>query len=222
MIEWLLDPKNAGVIEAMAAIAQAVLAIGIVIATAFSVRLSRQTLNAYRKELLDASLPALIFQLWPSPSENEDEMTSTTDLRVLNAGRGVALNIACKWEPASSVELVHSTPPIALNVGESFLLTYRWNVFLGMSHDFPGTSVDRKDAEGRTLMRLGTIRARYRDIHFREVTSSVNLEFLYIGLKEPERDAEGWIRVSRESEYASVSLTDLEFVPPAERGGPQA
>jgi hypothetical protein len=90
-----------------------------------------------------------------------------------------------------------------------------------MLHNFPGTSADRKDAEGCTLMRLGTVRARYRDIHWREATSSVNLEFLYVGFKEPERDAEGWIRVSRESEYASISLTELQFVPPGEGKKPQ-
>jgi hypothetical protein len=124
MKEWLLDPTNAGVIQAIAAIAQVVLAIAIVLATTYSVWLSRQTLSVYHKELLDAALPALVFQLWPNPTGNEDKMTATTDLRVLNAGRGVALDIVCKWEPATSVELVHSTPPIALNTGESFHLTF--------------------------------------------------------------------------------------------------
>jgi hypothetical protein len=150
-----------------------------------------------------------------------DDLTDTTDLRVLNAGQGVALNIECKWQPASKVDLVHSTPPKALAAGESFHLTFQWNVFLGMSHNFPGSAADRKDTEGNTLMPLGTITTQYRDIHGREAKSSVNIEFLYIGLVEPERDAEGWIRVSRESEYATISLTEMQFVPPIDGKQPK-
>lgn len=198
----------------MVGVVQAVLAIGLLAFTAYSVWLSRKTFSAYRKELLDATLPVLVFQVWPIPGEGEDEMTETTGLRVLNAGRGVALDIVCKWEPATSVKLDPTSPPKALAVSESFMLTFQWNVFLGMLHNFPGTVTDRKDAEGDSFMRLGTIRASYRDVHWREVQSTAHIEFLYIGLKEPERDAEGWIRVSREAEYAAISLTEMRVVLP--------
>lgn len=217
VFEWLSNPINAGAAQAFAAICQLLLAVVLAIATGYSVRLSRENLAEYRRELLDQTLPVLVFQLWPNPpnlEEEDDGMTEATDLRVLNAGRGVTLDIACGWEAESTVKLLPAAPPIALAPGESFHVTFAWSVFLSMFHTPQSKKSERKTGENRSQVKLGTVRCSYLDIHSRPAISEVDLEFLYIGQTDPQPDDEGWIRVSREFEFGATSLANLRFTRP--------
>jgi hypothetical protein len=208
------QPGNVDVIQAIAAIGQLALAGMLILFTAYSVQLSRKTFAAYRREQLDATLPVLVFQIWPN--EPDDINVFQTDIRVVNGGTGVALNISPQWEPASSVELVPSFPPTALLIGEDFRLTLRGSAFLTMFHDgYFGGGPERKDETGRTLMRLGTLRAQYRDLHGREVISVVHVEVGYIDLDESRDSPLGGKRMTRQAALSGLTLSVMEFIPPS-------
>jgi len=207
------QPGNADVIQAFAAIGQLALAVMLIVFTAYSVRLSRQTFDEYRQEQLDAKLPVLIFQLWPNESDDDDSWQ--TDIRITNGGSGVALNISLRWEPELKIELVHSSPPTALAVAENFHLTLRGSIFITMFHDglFGGGS-DRKDETGRTLMRLGTLRTEYSDLHGRQASTMAHVEVFYIGLEEDRDSPIGGTRVSRQAAFTAPTLSEMRFIPP--------
>jgi hypothetical protein len=156
--------------------------------------------------------PMLIFQIWPNESGDIDVFQS--DIRVANAGTGAALNISMHWEPVAAVKLVPSLPPTALAGGESFHLTIRGHAFVTMFHGGRfGAGPERKDESGRTFMRLGTLRAEYRDIHGHVTSAVAHLEVMYIGLIEPEVNADGSIRTSRQAQHAALTISELHYTP---------
>jgi hypothetical protein len=156
--------------------------------------------------------PMLIFQIWPNESDDNDVLQS--DIRVANAGNGAALNITVHWEPAAEVKLVPSAPPTALAAGESFHLTIQGHAFVTMFHGGRfGAGPERNDESGRTFMRLGTLRAEYCDPHGRAMSTVAHVEVMYTGLVEPEVDAEGWIRTSRQADHTALTISELHYNP---------
>ena len=207
-------PGNSDVIQAFTALGQITLAAVLLLFTAYSVFLSRRTFAEYRQERLDATLPVLIFQLWPNDSEESDYWQ--VDIRIANGGSGAALNISLRWEPEAKVELTHSSPPTALAVGESFNVTLRGSVFVGMFHDGRfGEGADRKDESGRTLIRLGTLRASYSDLHGRTVSTVAHVDIFYINLDEDRDSPLAGKRMSRQAAFSAPTLSELRFIPPS-------
>lgn len=212
---WLNSPPVASAVEAASAGVQALLAVGLLAFTGYSVVLSRRTFDAYRRERLDSTLPVLLIQV---DSHKIDISKAQVVLKVHNGGVGPALQIATTW--AATSEFTMTRPSVnALAPGSGFLLESSGRGFAMYFHEFPGWQSPPQTYDStsdETTVHLGKLTVSYRDLHDRELQSRVELAFVFTSLQPQERDEEG-VTISRSFERARVDLVNAEVKLPLDQ-----
>ncbi|MFT4038136.1 MAG: hypothetical protein QM692_08165 [Thermomicrobiales bacterium] len=210
--DWLASPTVSEAISAASAGVQALLAVGVLAFTAYSVQLSRHTFRTYRQERLDSTMPVLLFQL-VDLNEDVDEGRTEVSIRVLNGGTGPALNLRSTWKTTSDYQMAPASP-LSLAVGESVTLLVTGDIFTGMLHSLPGSTPPPEwDDPGAkaTFLQLGTLSAECIDLHARRIATTGRLVITYTNLERPVREADGSIRTSRQAEHSAFELNSVEI-----------
>jgi len=128
VVGWSRDPANAASVQALTAIAQVLLGLGLPAFTWVSYRLSTRTAKTMERDRLDASLPVILLK--PGQFRLVGQVYES-DVVLLNGGEGAALSLTCLWVPASTelgdvdVELTTFPQPTALEPAAALQLTMR-------------------------------------------------------------------------------------------------